>query len=107
MDQYTETRQRRGIDPEALQQRLEGYLRARVRKVRAVEIKTDGIFRACRRFLQPYKLRCRIDVPFDQPGAGQPIHPRAPSSSPPTRLIVLKLHALEERIRTVWFVGRQ
>src|SRR5262245_4644002 len=76
---------------EACEQSLEGDAVCRMREFRAVEIETDGALGAVPRPFDPHESRISVDKAFDEPSAGDTVHPQVLACRPDTIAVLCRI----------------
>ena len=104
MHQGTEALQGRCFQAKAGKQHLEGHSGADMGESCAIEVKTQGIGRAIRRGHQPKQLGLRVDAAANQPGTGQPVHPRALTRCPDAPAIIDKIQPANRFVDGAWLI---
>src|ERR1700694_3075050 len=94
------------VEAEARQEDLKRHFRADVGEFCAVEVKTDGAFRAVLRPFEPEKLCLRVDESLNEPGGAYAINPQPLSCRPRSPPIVLAIKTLDLSLRWVRLLGR-
>ena len=82
------------------------YSESSMPPIRNVEVEAEGALRALRRRGKPAKTRVLVDEPLDQPRAGDPVYPQAPSRRPGTPLALADIEQRDVALGLVRLIRR-